>query len=213
MARSFLGELLPLQDRKLVLASESPRRIDMLRQMGLHFEIYPAKIQEVPPSYTDAVDFVRHNARNKAVWVGERVSADLIIAADTVVVEGGDIFEKPGNREEALAMLQRLSGKTHEVITGLCLKVDDREVVDHEVTRVTFYPMSEKEIEAYLDSGEPFDKAGAYGIQGLAGLFVQKVEGCYFNVVGFPLGRFYQLLKRVAKESGWGDAGAEFPGG
>ena len=94
-------------------------------------------------------------------------------------------------------MLQELSGKTHQVITGFCLLTHNQEILDFDETKVTFYPLSADEIETYLDSGEPFDKAGAYGIQGPASLFVRKINGCYFNVVGFPLGKFYQCLKQI----------------
>lgn len=193
--RNFISRLCHLEDKKIVLASGSPRRIELLRRNGLVFEVNPAEIKESVPDYTDAGDYARQLARKKAEWVWERVSADLVIAADTVVVMAGDIIEKPRDDADARRILKRLSDATHEVITAFCLRSRFQEVVDEEITSVTFYPLSDREIEAYLASGEPFDKAGAYGIQGLAGLFVKRIEGCYFNVMGFPLGSFYQRLK------------------
>ena len=122
---------------------------------------------------------------------------DLIIAADTIVTLDGHIFEKPSGHIQAEQMLRQLSNRTHEVISGFCLLTHDDKILDHQTSRVTFYKLSDPEIEMYLSSDEPFDKAGAYGIQGFASLFIKKLEGCYFNVVGFPLGKFYQHLKEL----------------
>ncbi len=193
----FLTELLQAHDRKIILASQSPRRIEILRSVGLRFTIRPALINEDPGKVADEFDYVRTLAAQKAEWVWQRNDADLVIAADTIVVKDGQIFEKPGNREEARETLRKFSGAAHTVVTGLHLKTRRSEILDHEETRVHFYPLSEAEIEIYLNSGESFDKAGGYGIQGFASVFVQKVEGCYFNVVGFPLGKFYQHLKSL----------------
>lgn len=194
----FLTDLCHLHDRKIILASQSPRRIEMLRQLGLRFEIRPAQTDEQPAVYSDAIDFVRHVALEKAEWVWDRSPADLIIAADTIVTMEGEIFGKPADRAAAREVLLRLGGHTHEVITGICLKTPTMEILDQEITRVTFHPLTEAEVDQYLDSGEPFDKAGAYGIQGLASLFVRRVEGCYFNVIGFPVARFYQHLRELS---------------
>lgn len=191
----FISLLCQLEDKKVILASQSPRRIELLRTVGLEFEIYPAQIEEKYRPDMSPVEYVRHNASEKTHWVAEHTDADLIIAADTVVVLGNEIFEKPRHHQQAEKMLRRLSGNTHQVITGFCLKSANQLVIDHESTNVTFYPLSQAEIEMYLRSDEPFDKAGAYGIQGLASLFIREIHGCYFNVVGFPLGKFYQRLK------------------
>ncbi len=191
----FISLLCGLENKKVVLATQSPRRIEMLRTVGLEFEIYPPQFEEKRQPGMKPVDYVRHNASEKAHWVAEHTDFDLIIAADTVVVMDGEIFEKPRNRKQAEQMLLRLSNRTHQVITGFCLKTPDQLVIDHEVTEVTFYSLTEMEVEMYLRSDEPFDKAGAYGIQGFASLFIRKISGCYFNVVGFPLGKFYQRLK------------------
>jgi septum formation protein len=194
---NFLNELCNFKDKKIVLASASPRRVELLRQVGLLFEVYPAQVDETPPSFRDETDYAGQNARSKAEWVWERYPADLVISADTIVVKDRKIFEKPRDRQDAAEMLKIFSGQTHQVISGLCLRTFRQAIIDHEVTNVTFYPLSEREIAAYLVTGEPFDKAGAYGIQGFASVFVKKVEGCYFNVMGFPLGKFYQRLKEI----------------
>jgi septum formation protein len=193
----FISLLCNLEDKKIVLASQSPRRIEMLRSVGLDFEIFPSGIDEIPRTGMSPVDYVRHNASEKARWVADHVPHDLIIAADTVVSLNDKIFEKPANRSQAREMLEQLSGCTHQVVTSFCLLGRSADIIDHEITQVTFHPLSEAEIDMYLQSHEPFDKAGAYGIQGFASLFIKKIEGCYFNVVGFPLSKFYQHLKRI----------------
>ncbi|MEL6820973.1 MAG: Maf family protein [Calditrichota bacterium] len=193
----FLNELLHLNEKKIVLASQSPRRVELLRNIGLSFEIHPAGIDENPKHYHDEIDYARQNASNKARWISDRVNADLIISADTIVAMDGQIFEKPASREEAAATLKRLSNNTHQVISAFCLLTNQTEITDHAVTEVTFNPLSGHEIEAYLNSGEPFDKAGAYGIQGLASIFIKEIKGCYYNVMGFPLAQFYQHLKKL----------------
>ncbi len=194
----FISILCGLEKKRVVLATQSPRRIELLRSVGLDFEIFPPQIDEKQPADYSPLEYVRHNAVEKAHWVSGHVKFDLIIAADTIVTLDGQIFEKPGGHSEAEKMLRLLSGNTHEVITGFCLMTAGGEVVDHEISRVTFYPLTTSEIQMYLNSDEPFDKAGAYGIQGFASLFIKKIEGCYFNVVGFPLGKFYQHLKNLS---------------
>lgn len=192
----FLTELCHLEGKKIILASQSPRRIEMLHSLGVEFEIFPAQVDENPAIYRDEVEYACLIAKSKADWVHEkRPEADLIIAADTIVVKEGKIFGKPRDHAEARAMLQTLSGATHQVITGICLRSAAQEIIDHEITDVVFAPLSPEEIELYLASGEPFDKAGAYGIQGFASALIERIEGCYFNVVGFPLARFYRHLR------------------
>jgi septum formation protein len=197
MADRFLSDLYHLENKEIILASESPRRKILLETVGLKVKIVPANLEEFNHEYSSPVDYVLLNAQNKARMVATRLSYDLIISADTIVFLGKKIYEKPLNRDEAHMMLDELSGKTHQVITGFCLLTPDQEILDFDETKVTFYPLSGDEIDTYLDSGEPFDKAGAYGIQGPASLFVRKIAGCYFNVVGFPLGKFYQCLKQI----------------
>lgn len=193
----FISLLRDLDDKKIVLASQSPRRIELLRSVGLDFRVYPSQIEEkIIPGYSPRA-YARHNASEKAHWVSLHTDYDLIIAADTVVCLHERIFEKPADRTEARTMLESLSGKTHQVISGICLLAGQQEIIDHVTTDVTFYPLSREEIDLYLQSGEPYDKAGAYGIQGFASLFIKKIDGCYFNVVGFPISRFYRHLKTI----------------
>lgn len=205
----------------MVLASSSPRRVELLRNMGLSFQVKPAGIDETLPAGLDPISGVRLLAAKKAVDVAVARPRAIVIGADTVVVCDGQVLGKPASVEEARRMLRLLSGKRHEVISGLAvvcphecdienLYVDDISVeplVDagsegassqileaHEVTSVYFRELSERDIAAYIASGEPFDKAGAYGVQGRAGVFVSRIEGCYFNVVGLPVPRLARLL-------------------
>lgn len=193
----FITLLCQLHNKRIILASQSPRRIELLRSVGLEFEIYPPQTEEKFQTGVPAIEYVRTNASEKAHWVAEHSPYDLIIAADTIVTLNGCIFEKPRDTNQATEMLRELSDKTHQVITGVCLLSSQQEIIDHEVTNVTFYSLTDGEIEMYLNSDEPFDKAGAYGIQGFASLFIKEISGCYFNVVGFPLGKFYQHLKKM----------------
>jgi len=193
----FLTDLCQLNQKKIVLASQSPRRIELLRAAGLNFEIMPSNMKEEIPEKVDSLRFVRDLALKKARLAKRKTTADLVIAADTIVTMDNEIFGKPKDADDATVMLSKLSGRIHHVITGVCILAGVRQILDHEITKVTFYRLSEDEITAYISSGEFADKAGAYGIQGLAALFVKKIEGCYFNVVGFPLGRFYQHLKEI----------------
>ncbi len=193
----FLTEFLKLGQKRIVLASQSPRRIQLLRDLGLEFEIHPAAIDENLEQVTDPVELARKLALEKAHVVAERVEGDLIIAADTLVTLDHHIFPKPQSREEAFHMLETLQGKTHFVITGLALVTPETTIVDHGSTAVTFYPMSREEIEFYLTTQEPFDKAGAYAIQGKAAVFIERIEGDFYNVVGFPVGKFFQHLKEL----------------
>jgi septum formation protein len=193
----FLTDLCQLNQKKIVLASQSPRRIELLRTVGLNFEIMPSNMKEEVPEKVDSLRFVRDLSLKKAQLAQRKTTADLVVAADTIVTMDNEIFGKPRDAEDAAVMLNKLSGRIHHVITGLCMLAGARQIVDHEITKVTFYRLTEDEIKTYISSGEFADKAGAYGIQGLASLFVKKIEGCYFNVVGFPLGKFYQLLREI----------------
>lgn len=182
---------------RLILASASSRRAEILRSAGLVFESLPVGIDETPWHCEAPTHLVRRLASAKAAAAADRVSGSaIVIGADTEVVVDGDVLGKPAAVLDAREMLRRLSGRTHEVITGLeLIRLPDRATrSEQEVTRVTFTPLSDAEINAYVASGEPFDKAGGYAIQGRAGLFVARVEGCYFNVVGLPLSRLYRAL-------------------
>jgi septum formation protein len=183
---------------KLILASSSPRRRELLRQAGFDFEVRPSSVKESVLPGEAPEEFARRAAREKALQVACGAPPDtLVLGADTVVVVNGEILGKPLDAADAAQMLRRLSGATHRVITGVCLIRAPRQLaaVAHETTFVSFRELDEEEIRAYIANGEPFDKAGAYGIQGLASKFVTRIEGCYFNVVGLPLALVYGLLK------------------
>ncbi|HLE36306.1 MAG TPA: Maf family protein [Candidatus Acidoferrales bacterium] len=190
---------------KLILASSSPRRAEVLADAGFTFEVVAARVDESRRAGEQAEAYVRRLAEAKARAVAGGVSPPaIVIAADTVVVMDGEVLGKPASAEDAGRMLRRLSGRTHQVLTGLAvLKIPGGAArVEIETTRVTFAPLTEAEIEAYVASGEPLDKAGAYAIQGRGGRLVARVEGCYFNVVGLPLARLYRILR----EMGWKDS-------
>jgi septum formation protein len=183
---------------RLILASASPRRQELLRAAGLEIEVRPSSVEEVVRPGESPEDFARRAAADKALAVAATAPPDaLVLGADTMVVAGEEILGKPVDPGDAARMLRILSGATHRVITGACLvSAPDRiEAVRAETTLVTFRRLDEEEIAAYVASGEPFDKAGAYGIQGLASKFVTRIEGCYFNVVGLPVAVVYDMLK------------------
>lgn len=193
---------------KLILASASPRRAEILRNAGIQFEICGTSVDESRLSNETASNYVRRLALAKAVSAAEenrsRVGKALILGADTVVVADGEILGKPASPVDARRMLRHLSGGIHDVHTGLALlrmSGNKRSVIE-EITRVHFATMTDQEIEDYLATGEPFDKAGAYAIQGVGGRYVTRIEGCYFNVMGLPLARLYLLLR----EFGWDDS-------
>lgn len=185
---------------RLILASSSPRRQEVLRNAGFEFEVCPSRVEEILRQGEDPVEHVERLALEKAEEVASRfpVGEDVVVlGADTVVVAGGVVLGKPGSREEAAAMLEKLSGAEHDVITGVALAApgSPRRAIAHEITRVYFRPLSPREIAAYLASREAFDKAGAYAIQGRAGRFVTRIEGCYFNVMGLPVALVDRLLR------------------
>ena len=180
---------------RLVLASASPRRSQLLRDLGLAFVVVPSHAEEPAPSGEDGARpgaYVERLAHLKASACDE---AGLIIAADTVVVFEGEILNKPRDAGEAFEMLSRLRGRTHRVLTGVCLRLADEFWCEHEETRVTFGAASDEWLRAYIGTGEPLDKAGAYGAQGRGALLVERIEGDYFNVVGLPLFRLARMLR------------------
>lgn len=191
---------------KLILASNSPRRQELLRNAGFEFEVVPSRIDEVFEADHDPAEVVARLALHKAEEVASRVQQPdaVVLGADTVVVVDGEPLGKPRTDQDAAAMLERLSGCEHEVITGIAL-VDPhspRRALAHQLTRVLFRPLTRREIDEYVASGEPADKAGAYAIQGRAGRFVTRLEGCYFNVMGLPVALVDQLLREWEKETG-----------
>jgi nucleoside triphosphate pyrophosphatase len=183
----------------LVLASQSPRRREILAAAGMEFVVRPARVPEEHRPGESPVDYVRRLAQAKATAI-EASENEIVLGADTIVVIDEQILEKPGSRAAARRMLHLLSGREHDVITGICLLGHGRTIVDTARTRVRFVPMTAQEIEDYLTSGEPMDKAGAYAIQGLASKFIDRIEGEYSNVVGLPIALVYRLLRSSQPE-------------
>ena len=183
----------------LILASGSPRRKLLLKQIGLDFQVIPSDIHEDYSISLPPKDFAEHFATLKAHSVANQFSDQLVIGADTIVVFNNKILGKPSNKEEGAEMLSRLSGQTHTVITGVCLELKDQKICEtfSEETLVTFQHLSENEIQDYIEKHNPLDKAGSYGIQDWFSVCVKKVNGCYYNVVGFPLSAFYQKYKAI----------------
>ena len=181
----------------LILASASPRRAELLRNANIPCRIDPAHVHEQPRAEESPLDYAQRLARDKAFAVRERHQNDAILGADTVVVVDEHLLEKPADANDAARMLRLLSGRTHRVITGICVLAPEFERTEAEVTEVSFGKISDEEIAAYVRTGEPMDKAGAYGIQGMASRWVNRIEGCYFNVVGLPVARVYRLLRET----------------
>lgn len=187
---------------RLILASASPRRRELLRAAGIAFTARASSLEPPPRRGESPAAFARRAARAKALDVaGGSSRGTLVVAADTIVVARGKILGKPSSRRDAARMLATLSGTVHRVVTGICLVRAPGQVLglEHETTRVRFRKLNAVEIRDYLRTGEPFDKAGAYGIQGLASKFVTRIEGCYFNVVGLPVARVYKMLRPFLK--------------
>jgi septum formation protein len=178
----------------LILASSSPRRQQILRDAGYRFVVQKADVAEIRNARETPADYVRRLAEEKARSARADVG-DIVLAADTVVVTDGLILEKPADPADAERMLQQLSGGEHAVLTGICLLSTHRKVVDCASTVVKFAAMDPNEIRDYATSGEPMDKAGAYAIQGLASRYVERIDGCYFNVVGLPVSLVHRHLK------------------
>lgn len=181
---------------KIVLASQSPRRKELLGRMGLEFVTQASKIDESAFDGLEARELVATLSREKAQWIARQLDGEtLVIGADTVVVRDGAALGKPKDAEDAVAMLLSLSGRDHQVCTGVTVCRGDRVLTQVEETQVTFRDLTETEVRQYVSTGEPMDKAGAYGIQGLGGLLVEGIRGDYSNVVGLPVCRLGQMLK------------------
>lgn len=183
----------------LILASSSPRRYELLKQLGLDFDVIPSKIEEDFVFDESPQEHVVRLAMEKALDVGNQFPHSWVIGADTIVYVDGTVLGKPKSHREAREMLQRLSGKEHQVFTGISVchlqkEKSEREVVE---TKVRVKPLSQVEIEWYVDTGEPFDKAGGYGIQGLGSFMIESIHGSYTNVVGLPLCELMQMLTRL----------------
>lgn len=197
---------------KIILASASPRRSELLGQAGFTFTVIPSKGEEIVTS-THPAQVVEELSRQKALEVADRIMGgseivkdyDVVIGADTVVAADHQILGKPADHEDAAGMIRMLQGRIHQVYTGVTLIVRNksgevRTRTFHECTDVDVCPMTEEEISAYIDTPEPYDKAGAYGIQGSFGIYIKGIHGCYYNVVGLPISRLVHELRDLQQE-------------
>jgi len=190
-------ELKNIKQKKFVLASQSPRRKEILSMVGMDFEISPSDYHEHPVPGATPAKLVEIHAREKALAVAKNYEKEFIIGADTIVIISGEILEKPQNYAHAAEMLRKLSGKTHEVKTGYAVvNAANKKIISAvATTQVTFYELSDDMITSYLSRSTYQDKAGSYAIQDFSGLFVKKINGCFYNVVGFPIAEFYRFLE------------------
>lgn len=187
----------------LILASKSPRRQALLKSLVPDFEVRSIEADESFSPDMPVREVAAYLAQKKSKAFGSLKPRELLITADTTVVQGNDIMNKPQNRQEAIRMLQRLSGGMHEVVSGVCLRSEVKEVLFSENTRVFFRPLSRQEIEHYVDQYQPYDKAGAYGIQEWIGMVgIEKIEGDYYNVMGLPTLALYRHLKLMLMVNG-----------
>ncbi len=184
---------------KIVLASQSARRKELLKYLFEDFEIIPSGADETPPEGVSAEDVPEILAVRKARDVSQNMPDCLVIGCDTVVILDGVIFGKPHDLAEAADMLSSLSGRTHRVVSGVCFCYKGRTMSFSQTTEVTFYPLSAEDIIGYIAESSPLDKAGSYGIQDRGGLFVEKISGDHYNVIGFPIARIKAELKRFEK--------------
>ena len=193
----------------MILASQSPRRIELMHEAGYAFRVIPADIDETPHEEEDPIALVRRLANEKARCVCEAHAApgELVLAADTIVCIDGRSLGKPADADEALAMLGQLSGRTHQVATGVCIATGNELLPTcsfTDISDVTFFPLTEDEMTSYIRSGEPLDKAGAYGIQGRGGrLLVERINGDFYNVVGLPIAKVHREIRRLVHLGGF----------
>ena len=179
----------------LLLASSSPRRSELLQKAGYDFKVVPANVKEIVPPGTTPLKIVEILATAKAEAVAKNNPDDTVLAADTLVVFKSRVLGKPKNEEEAKSMLKLLSANVHQVYTGYCIIKGNKLFRGHECTSVEFYSLKPEEIDAYVKTGKPLDKAGAYGIQGRGALFIKRINGDFYNVMGLPIGKIHRILK------------------
>ena len=187
---------------KVWLASSSPRRRELLEQVGIPFEVVTSTYQETNQCYGSPVELVERQAEGKAMAASVDGILQPVIGADTIVAYGNRVLGKPEDEENARRMLHLLSGKVHSVITGVCIRYGQCIHTFHCETKVHFYALSDDDIDAYITTGEPMDKAGAYGIQGKGALFVERIEGSYTNVVGLPVEMVVRKLRNISEDKG-----------
>src|SRR5271166_6067450 len=186
----------------LILASASPRRAELLRNAGIPFTVEPAHVPEQALQDEPPLEYAQRLARDKARAVFARHPDSVVLGADTIVVAEEHLLEKPRDAQDAARMLRLLSRRVHQVITGVCLAAPGFERTEAEITEVCFSPLSEREIADYVATREPMDKAGAYAIQGMASRWVERIDGCYFNVVGLPVPRVYRMVLALESATG-----------
>lgn len=184
--------------KEIILASQSPRRKELLEEVGLRFRVEPAQIEEHLDESLPITQAIEQLAKEKAMPIARRHPQCIVIGADTLVAVDGLVLGKPADEADAERMLRMLSGRRHQVIGGVALLCGNEEVLFHCVSEVRFFPLREEEIAAYIQSGEPMDKAGAYGIQGTGARFIKHIEGDFYTVMGLPCGRLYQELKEFS---------------
>ncbi|WP_010649886.1 Maf family protein [Oceanobacillus massiliensis] len=185
-------------NKNLILASSSPRRQELLHQVQIPFTLRKPKVDESQIKTSDPVEKVKQLATLKNHNITDLDKNEVILSADTIVSCNQNIFEKPKNKEEAFQMIYALSGNVHEVYTGVMIRSTDNEVVFTERTQVEFWTLTDKEIEWYVSMDEPYDKAGAYGIQSIGSMFVKQIIGDYYNVVGLPISKVVRELRRFS---------------
>lgn len=181
----------------IILASQSARRKELLKYIFKEYDIIPSNADETPPVEADAESVPEILAVRKALDIAKTHNKSLVIGCDTVVILDGVIFGKPKSVDEAFSMLKTLSGRTHKVVSGVCICYEGRTLSFSQQTLVTFYPLSDGDIKRYLEESSPLDKAGSYGIQDSGGLFVKSIEGDHYNVIGFPIARLKIELERL----------------
>lgn len=186
-----------LKDKNIILASKSPRRQALLKGLDIEFEIRTKEVEEIYPDHLLNEKVPAYLAELKSsAFEGELNDNDVLITSDTVVILDDQILEKPGSREEAIEMIEQLAGKTHTVVTGVCIRSNTKKDTFSNQTKVTFSPMTKEEIEYYIDTCQPYDKAGSYGCQEWLGyVAIEKMEGSFYSVMGLPLHQVYQALK------------------
>ncbi len=184
---------------KIILASNSPRRKELLKYITDDFSVYVSNVDEEYDINLLPHEIVMYLSKQKALPVSNKFPNDLVIGSDTIVSLDKEILGKPQNKDDAYQMLKKLSNNTHQVITGVSLIYNNTVDSFYSTTDVTFYELSDEEIYAYINTQEPFDKAGAYGIQGYASKFVKEIKGDYFTVMGLPVGKLYQKIKKIIK--------------
>lgn len=185
---------------KIILASGSPRRRELLQLAEVKFDVCLKSVDESVPEGTEPCLAAEMTAKKKATEVAFTCSDTIVLGADTIVVLDGHIMGKPADKEDAVQMLKTLSGREHTVITGVCLAYNGHTVTFHEESKVRFFDLTDEEIRHYVSTGEPLDKAGAYGIQGKGCVLVEKIEGDYYNIVGLPVARVVREIHKLEKQ-------------